>query len=117
MGERPLWCMFIKFWLHVVWPVLQMSLTTLEADLGLTYEEACDLLGKNKDQIERYGSRLPKSKVGFYAPRNPENRLGTGRDHIILVTGGIKRVSDNWHQPLSAFVRYPWSYKCDLASL
>lgn len=93
--------------------VLQMWLTTLEADMGLTYEEACDLLGKNKDQIQRYGSRLPQSKVGFYVKRHPVDRLGTGRDDIVLVTGAIRRVYENQFQPKSVLMRYPWSYKCD----
>lgn len=95
---------------------VQMCLTTLEADMGLTYDEACDLLGKNKDQIQRYGSRLSKSRVGFYVKRWPEDRLGTGRDDIVLVTGAIRRVYDNQFQPKSVLMRYPWSYKCDLVT-
>eukprot|EP00892_Ulva_mutabilis_P012185 jgi/Ulvmu1/9339/UM050_0089.1 len=88
----------------------EMFLTRLDVDMGLPYEDACDLLGKNKVQIETYGSVLPKSKVGFYVPRLAVDRLGTGRDHIMLLTGEIKRASDNRNQKKMVLVRYPWSY-------
>lgn len=83
-----------------------MRLTTLNVEIGLSYEEAVDMINENKAQLEKYGSRLPLSCVGFYVRKKPKDQLDTGRDRIALVTGFIRIPGDG--KQIRIMHRSPW---------
>lgn len=87
--------------------VMQIRLSTLHVEIGLPYEEAVQMIDVNKEQLEKYGSRLPIGNVGFYVRRQPKNMLGTGHDRICLVTGVIRYAGDG--RDVRVLVRQPWS--------
>lgn len=87
-------------------PLMQMRLTTLNVEVGLSYDEALELIEENKGQLEKYGSRLPIANVGFYVRKRPVNRLDTGYDHIALVTGLIHVSGDGGNKKI--LHRAPW---------
>lgn len=73
---------------------LQVYLSTINVEMGLPFEAAEELIDANKKQIAEYGSRVREAEVGFYVRKTPKNILSTGYDHIILVTGMIRRAYD-----------------------
>lgn len=91
---------------------MQMRLTTLNIEVGLSYEEAVQLIEENKVQLEKYGSRLPLASVGFYVRKRPQNALETGRDKIALVTGVIRTPGDG--RTVRILQRAPW--QCNAAN-
>ena len=87
--------------------VVQMIMSTLVTDIGLTYGDAVEIIKSNKEQLEKYGSNMAIRDVGFYIRKQPLNMLGTGRDKIVLVTGRIRQAGEG-KNVVMATMRYPW---------
>lgn len=75
-------------------------------DVGLTYDEACEIVESNKDQLEKYGSNMNVREVGFYIRKQPQNCLGSGMDKIVLITGRLRHAGESKH--VQATTRTPW---------
>lgn len=88
---------------------MQISITTLEKDEGLSYEEAVKAMELNKAQIERHGSFLPARQVGFYVKKRPQCILQTGKDRIKLITGQIRNAASSEKFAVKVLQRMPWS--------
>jgi hypothetical protein len=83
-----------------------MSITTLETDHGLPYKEACEILERNKEKLEKHGSDFAIRNCGFYVRKVPVNRMGTGYDFVCMVTGKIRTGNENKKSP-QIFTRRP----------
>lgn len=84
-----------------------MVMSTFITDVGLSYQEAVDIIQSNKDQLEKYGSNLAVKEVGFYIRKHRQNQLGTGRDRILLITGRIRHAGEG-KQNVQVSTRSPW---------
>lgn len=61
-----------------------MYLSSVQCEMGCTYEDACQLMEDNKKQIEHYGSRVKERSVGFYIRKEAKNVCGTNKACLAL---------------------------------
>jgi hypothetical protein len=89
--------------------MLQVYLTRVFVEVGLTYEAACEIMDSNIEAMNKYGSRIKTKDVGFYVRKQPQNQLGTGKDWVCLATGTIRQASDGrQYTDKEVLMRHPY---------
>jgi hypothetical protein len=69
---------------------MQVKLSTVMVEVGLSYEEAEPLIEENKQQIQTFGgAKMREADVGFYVRKRSVHRLGSDMDYICLLTGAL----------------------------